>query len=66
MLTQRVNLVRAERSEYVYAYTLLQAIGQLTAEKLALPVQYYDPKVHYDRVKDKWIGFGTGDDADKR
>jgi outer membrane protein len=66
LLTQRVNLVRAERSEYVYAYTLLQAIGQLTAEKLALPVQYYDPKVHYDRVKDKWIGFGTGDDADKR
>jgi outer membrane protein len=65
LLTSRTNLVRAEHDEYVYAYQLLSAVGQLTAARLALPIQYYDPKVHYDKVKNKWFGFGTGDSADK-
>jgi outer membrane protein len=62
LLDSRTTLVRAEHDEYVAAYQLLSAIGQLTAERLALPVDYYDPKENYDRTKGKWIGFGTGSD----
>ncbi len=66
LLNTRTTLVTAEHDEYVAAYQLLSAVGQLTAEKLALPVKIYDPKEHYDHVKGKWFGFGTGSDADKR
>ncbi len=65
LLNARTNLVQAEHNEYVAAYQLLSAVGQLTAQKLTLPVELYDPKEHYEHVKDKWLGFGTGSDADK-
>lgn len=65
LLDSRTTLVRAEHDEYVAAYQLLSAVGQLTAEKLALPVDYYDPEENYDNVKDKWFGFGTESDKDK-
>ena len=35
------------------------AIGALTAEALRLPVQLYDPNVHYEAARDKLIGFET-------
>jgi len=28
----------------------------LTAERQGLQVKVYNPQVHYDAVKDKWIG----------
>ncbi len=31
----------------------------LTAEELKLPVQPYDPRKHYNEVRNKWIGFGS-------
>ena len=65
LLDSRTTLVRAEHDEYVAAYQLLSAVGQLTAEKLALPVDYYDPEENYDNVKDKWFGFGTESDKDR-
>ena len=49
-------LVTARRDEYVAAFTLLSAVGQLTAERLALPVKVYDPVTHYQKVRNKWIG----------
>ena len=66
LLNSRTTLVTAEREEYVAGYQLLSAVGQLTAQRLALPVELYDPKDHYDHVKGKWLGFGTHSDADKR
>jgi TolC family type I secretion outer membrane protein len=66
LLNSRTSLVTAEHDEYVAAYSLLSAVGELTAQRLSLPVQIYDPKEHYDHVKHKWIGFGTNSDADKR
>ncbi|MBN8532313.1 MAG: TolC family outer membrane protein, partial [Alphaproteobacteria bacterium] len=53
----RVNLVRAQRDEVVAVYTLLAAMGDLSARNLQLPVQYYDPEKNYRRVKWKFIGW---------
>jgi len=51
-----VNLVNAQHDEAVASYQILAVIGELTAEQLGLQVKYYNPQVHYDAVKDKWIG----------
>lgn len=56
LLDARVNLVRAERNERVAAFELLAAVGRLTAGSLDLPVEIYDPSVHYRDVRNQWIG----------
>lgn len=61
LLNARVNLVRAQRNEQVAAFTVLSAMGQLTARQLALPVDQYDPGANYTRVRDKWVGTGVGE-----
>ncbi len=61
LLNARVNLVRAQRDEMVQAFTVLSSIGQLTAQQLRLPVQYYDFEAHYRATRDKWIGTGVAD-----
>ena len=58
LLNARVNLVTARRDEVVASYQLQAAVGGLTAEKLALPVELYDVEKHYDRTRGRW--FGTG------
>lgn len=58
LLNARVNLVQAQRNEMVQAFTVLGAIGQLTARQLSLPVQYYNPDTHYQQVRNKWAGTG--------
>ena len=42
LLNSRLELVRAERDLYVASYTLLQAMGLLSAEELDLTVELYD------------------------
>jgi outer membrane protein/adhesin transport system outer membrane protein len=59
LLNGRVNLVRAQHDEMVAAFSVLGAIGQLTARQLGLPVQYYDVDKHYQQVRDKWFGTGV-------
>jgi len=54
----RVDLVRAERDDVVASYTIEAVIGRLTASRLGLPVQAYDPTVHYLDVRDKVWGTG--------
>lgn len=44
--------VSARANLYVAAYAVLSTTGQLTAEKLRLPVQIYDPIAYYNLVKD--------------
>jgi outer membrane protein len=56
LLHARVELLRAQRDEVVVAYQLKMAMGELTAENLGLGVENYDPKVHYEEVRDKWFG----------
>lgn len=60
LLTSNVKRVTSRRNEYVAVYDVLAAIGNLTASKLALAVDLYDPTVNYDRVRDKWIGLDGG------
>jgi outer membrane protein len=57
----KVSLAQAERQRYVSVFTLLQAIGRFDADHLRLAAVRYDPKQHYDAVKDQWIGLRTPD-----
>lgn len=59
LLNSRVNLVTAGRNEYVAAFSLLGAIGQLNAVSLDLPVELYDPEENYKNVRYKFWGWGT-------
>jgi outer membrane protein len=61
LLNARVALVTAQRDRVVAAYSLLSAIGKLTAKTLRLKVTEYDPGIHYDQVRNKWIGTNTPD-----
>jgi outer membrane protein len=57
-LNAQVALVTTQRDLAVAAYTVLSAVGRLTAEHLGLRVTLYDPEDHYGRVKRKWFGLG--------
>ena len=41
-LSAQVRLVRASRDNFVAAYTLLSALGKLTAKNLGVPVEIYN------------------------
>lgn len=57
-LNARVSLVSAQTDRVVAQYRLLAAGGALTAANLALDVEYYDPRQHYERVRNKFWGTG--------
>jgi outer membrane protein len=59
LLDARVRLITAQRDRVVASYNVLAAIGRLSASTLGLKVAKYDPKVHFNQVKDKWIGLRT-------
>ncbi len=61
LLTSRANLISAQRDQVVNSYALLAATGRLSADVLGLKAVAYDPTVHYQQVKDKWIGTRTPD-----
>ena len=61
LLNSRVSLVTAQRNQVVASYALLAAAGLLSAQTLGLRVMTYDPTLHFDQVKDKWIGTRTPD-----
>ncbi|QXX74183.1 TolC family outer membrane protein [Methylovirgula sp. HY1] len=61
LLNARVSLVSAQRDRVVASYVVMAAIGRLDAANLRLDVVQYDPTVHFDQVKDKWIGLRTPD-----
>ena len=61
LLNSRVSLVTAQRNQVVASYALLAAAGLLSADTLGLRVTTYDPTLHFDQVKDKWIGTRTPD-----
>ncbi len=61
LLNARVQLVTAQHDQVVNSYTLLSAVGRLSIKTLGLAVAEYDPRVHFDQVKNKWIGLRTPD-----
>jgi outer membrane protein len=61
LLNARVQLVSAEHDQVVASYSLLSATGRLSTANLGVVVAQYDPRVHFDQVKDKWFGLRTPD-----
>jgi outer membrane protein len=61
LLNARVGLVIAQRDRVVASYAVMASIGRLSAANLNLTVTQYDPTIHFDQVKDKWIGLRTPD-----
>lgn len=61
LVNARVILVSAQRDRVVASYAVMAATGRLSAANLNLNVIEYDPTVHFDQVKDKWIGLRTPD-----
>ncbi len=61
LLSARVQLVSAQHDAVVASYSVMSAIGRLSTASLGLAAVQYDPKVHFDQVKDRWIGLRTPD-----
>jgi outer membrane protein len=61
LLNSRVQLVSAQHDQVVASYAVMSAIGRLSTANLGLAATQYDPKVHFDQVKDKWFGLRTPD-----
>jgi outer membrane protein len=61
LLNARVALVTFQRDRVVASYNVLSAVGGLSLRALGINVAQYDPKVHYQQVRDKWIGLRTPD-----
>ena len=61
LLSARVNLITAQRDRVVGSYAVVQAAGRLNSRALALKVDNYSAKKHFDQVKDLWIGTTTPD-----
>ena len=52
LLDARANQIRAQYEETKASYALLSTMGLLTAERLQLRVQLYDPTAYYNLVDD--------------
>lgn len=57
-LDAQVAHVIAERNRIVALYSVLSAVGELTAARLGLQVPIYNPTAHFKSVKNRWIGTG--------
>ncbi len=51
LLDAQTARTAAQADQYIAAYSVLQAMGELTAERLKLPVRIYDPAGYYNLIK---------------
>jgi outer membrane protein len=61
LVNARLSLIVAQHDRVVASYSLLSAVGRLSAQELRLPVTIYDPMVHYQQVRDAWSGLRIPD-----
>jgi len=61
LVNARVALVTAQHDRVVASYSVLTAVGRLSPQVLNLPTSTYDPSVHYQQVRDSWLGVRTPD-----
>jgi outer membrane protein len=61
LVNARTALVTAQHDRVVASYSLLGAVGELNLPKLGINIPLYDPMVHYQQVRDAWIGVRTPD-----
>lgn len=56
LLNAKVALVKAEHDEALSILQVRAAIGNLTSGSMDLKVEAYNPREHYDQVRNQWIG----------
>ena len=61
VLLAQESLAQSQRTAVVASFSILAAIGRLTVDNVDLKVAKYEPKKHYEAVKDKWFGLRTVD-----
>ena len=61
LVNARVALVTAQHDRVVASYNVLSAVGRLSPQVLGLATPVYDPMVHYQQVRDAWVGLRTPD-----
>ena len=61
LVNARVALVTAQHDRVVASYSVLSAVGRLSPQVLGLPTAVYDPMIHYQQVRDAWIGVRNPD-----
>jgi outer membrane protein len=61
LVNARTALVAAQHDRIVASYTLLAAVGELNLPKLGIHIPLYDPMVHYQQVRDAWVGVRVPD-----
>lgn len=55
-LDAQVAFTSSDRDYVVASYSLLAAVGRLTAEELRLAVEYYNPQKNFQKIKNTWFG----------
>jgi outer membrane protein len=61
LVNARVALVTAQHDRVVASYAVLNSVGRLSPQVLNLNTTAYDPSVHYQQVRDAWIGVRAPD-----
>ncbi len=61
LVSARSTLVTAQRDRVVASYSVLSAVGRLSAQTLKLKAEHYDARRHYDQVKNLLWGTQTPD-----
>ena len=61
LVNGRLALITAQHDRVLASYALLAAVGGLSMQRLHLDVAIYDPMVHYQQVRDVWIGLRNPD-----
>jgi outer membrane protein len=61
LVSARTGLVTAQHDRIVASYAVLSSVGSLSPQVLGLHIETYDPVVHYQQVRDNWIGVRTPD-----
>ena len=62
-LSGRLGLITAKHDVVLWAMNVLAAAGQLNAQNLKLPVDYYDYEKHYQQVRGKVWGISLAGDS---
>ena len=65
VLDARVDLAHVQHDRDLALLQIRSAVGELTVDSLKLPVDAYDPKLHYEDVRGKLIGFSADDERYK-
>jgi outer membrane protein len=61
LVSARVALVTAQHDRVVASFTVLSSVGGLSPQVLGLRIENYDPGVHYQQIRDVWVGVRTPD-----